>query len=227
MRIALLAGTALICTGLAACGGSSRTVTVVKTITSGTGTTAAAKPATTTATTTTTADGKPPKCTQELTDTLQGDCMNDGVRLTVTGRAHPLVMKTMKVRYKSLRVVKTAVSSYDRATANGKFVIVKITVTNRTNRPQDFSSIGDGPAILLVDGKQYTQDINAANTADDAAFESQAKSIQPDASQTGDVVFDVPAARIAPLLDHGVILFLDFGKDTIDNPPLGAIRLYN
>ncbi|WP_155891956.1 DUF4352 domain-containing protein [Conexibacter woesei] len=235
MKMVLWAGTALACCGLAACGGSGRTVTVVKTTTiaaaaSTTPATATAPSttATTTATRTTTASGKPPVCSQKVTDTLQGTCVKGDVRLTVTGRAHPLVLKTLKVRYKRLRVAAgTASSDGVHATATGAFVIVSVAVTNRTNSPQEFRGAGDETATLVVDNRQYTQDTHAATEADDASFMFQMKTIQPDEAQTGDLVFDVPEARVAAIKDHGVILFADFGRGADENPPLGAIRLYN
>jgi hypothetical protein len=226
MKMALWAGAALACGGLAACGSTSKTVTVTKTV-------AAAKaaadtrsaPATTSTVTTT--SGGVPECTQELTDTLQGKCAKDGETLVFTGRDKPLVMKTQKITYKSLRTAKsTASSDGESRTAQGVFVIISVTFENRTDSPQMFQGAGDETAFLLLDNKQYTQDQEAADQADDAAFEYQIKTVQPGEKQTGDLVFDLPKDKVADLKDHGVLGFLDLGRAYDDKPPLGLFRLY-
>jgi hypothetical protein len=91
------------------------------------------------------------------------------------------------------------------ATAQGEFVVVNVTVTNRTHRPQMF---WDYQAQLAVGGDTFSVS-SKGQVADDRA-DSWGQDIEPGETGTGDLVYDVPAKQ-ARAARHGTLEVVGFG----------------
>jgi hypothetical protein len=78
--------------------------------------------------------------------------------------------------------------------------------------------LGSNTFELLSLGKPsntYSENFKAENQADQQSFVTQSNTpIQPGGSQTGDVVFDLPASGLHDIRTRGAgLLFGDFGVD--------------
>jgi hypothetical protein len=123
------------------------------------------------------------------------------------------------------------------ATATGTFVIITLKITNTSNSPQSVETPGSTRFQLspIQSNKNFTESFVAENQADSQSFLSQnSTSVQPDESQTGDVVFDVPASDLARMRREGATLtFGSFGQDLSSGVPsdphhaLGVIVVYH
>jgi hypothetical protein len=228
---------AVIC--LAACG-SSKTTTVVQTVTAPATTTGnaatdtATTPEPTTATTEAPAlDPATATCAQlhmtRRTGAKEGTCHDpDGTKFITVNKAHTVKLKTLTARLNGIRVVDSVSTDggYISKTASGKFVILSVTVANRTSSPQVFQGVGDDTAKLAIDSGVYTQDFDASNQADQASFVSQDDPIQPGGSKTGDLIFDLPSRRVAKVYTQGVLSVINLGADPETTRTVGLIRLY-
>jgi hypothetical protein len=224
---------------LPACG-SGKTTTVVQTVT---------VPATTTgnevtdsATTpepTTTATVAPPidpataTCAElhmtRRTGAHEGTCHDpDGTKYVTVNKSHTVKLKTLTARLNGIRVVDSVSTDdgYISETASGKFVILSVTITNRTSSPQVFEGSGNASASLAIDSGVYSQDFDASNQADPASFVSQDDPIQPGGSKTGDLIFDLPSKRVPKVYTQGVLSLINLGADSETTRTVGLIRLY-
>lgn len=91
-------------------------------------------------------------------------------------------------------------------------------MTNNSNSPQTVESVGGNAfalQTLVANSKTYTESLQVENQADQNSFVSQnTNPIPPDTSQTGDVVFDLPAPALASIRSSGAgLLFGEFGTD--------------
>jgi hypothetical protein len=177
--------------------------------------------ATTVATTTTTPTG-PPSCQVALSksDIRPTVCVpQNGTFLKTATENYPLKLTSLTVEFLGARST-TSVSDSGAvsATANGTFEIITLRVTNNGSSPQTVESVGGNSfslETLVSNSKTYSESFEAENQADQTSFVSQSSTpIQPDASQTGDVVFDLPGPALNSIRRHGAgLLFGDFGTD--------------
>jgi hypothetical protein len=220
--------------GLAASCGSGSVKTVTKT-------TIAPTP-TVTATTSTQATGSAgglPDCVKggfNEHQLKQGTCLYDRRTETIVDKATLLRLKSLTAKLDGITEQNSLSSGFGQsAVANGKFVVLTITLTNRLDTPQQWQS---GQADLFVavgatGGKNYSEDFNAENGPDQNSCLWKAGSIgsggiQPAESSTCDVVFDIP--QILSPTHSGSGLFIEnFGEADTLNPtmPVGDIRLYH
>jgi hypothetical protein len=225
MKAAIFA-VALVLFGVAGCGGGTKTVVQTVSVQSNRSTVATAPSATTTSpptVATTTASSGPRTCasaTQKF-DILPTVCaLPSGTFLKVATNNYSLKLKTLALRFigaRSATSVSTGTGGVS-ATASGTFEILGLQVTNDTNTPQTVESIGGSTFELQTLGRPsrtYTESFHAENQADQQSFVTQsATPIQPGASQTGDIVFDLPGSALAAIRKDGAgLLFGNFGDD--------------
>jgi hypothetical protein len=227
---------ALVAIGLAGCGGSTKTVTVA---------TPAATTTTTSSSTTSTTAAGPPSCASVVqASNAKGPgagirpvvCTGDnGTFIKMASENYPIRLKTLTGQFMGARTA-TSVgdsSGVATATASGTFLIITLRITNTSSTPQTVESIGGSTfalSNLSSPVRTYSENFKAENQADQNSFVSQSNTpIQPDASQTGDVVFDIPPSGMAAIRSHGAgLTFGDFGQDlstTISNDPTSPIAL--
>jgi Domain of unknown function (DUF4352) len=204
--------------GLSGCGGSTKTV--VQTVTASP---SASTSSSTSSTITVTTPTGPQPCqdVQRAQNIRPTVCdLPNGTFIKVATENYPLRLKSLTVRFVGAHSA-TSVSDPSgaaSATANGTFEIITLRVTNDSNTPQTVESVG-GNAFALetlsTNSKTYTESFQAENQADPNSFVSQNTApIQPDASQTGDIVFDLPASALAKIRSSGAgLLFGEFGTD--------------
>lgn len=200
---------------LAGCGGSRKTV--VQTSASSTNSNSS-----TTSTSATTTPAGPPSCEVLLhkPDIRPAVCtLPNGTFLKAGTENYPLKLKSLTVEFLRAHATTSVGAGAASATANGTFEIITLRVTNNSNSPQKMESIG-GHAFALKtlasNSKSYNESFQAEDRTDQNSFLSQNSTpIQPDASQTGDIVFDLPAPAVASILRQGGagLLFGDFGTD--------------
>lgn len=213
LAVGLLAATAL---GLAACGGGAETKTVIKTVAATTPDSA----------TTETTSSEPPSC-EELADSGgEGLCVEEGgSRVKIANRDTTLVLPELSARYLGYRTAKTLTSSVDTQTAEGRFVIIRVRITNKTSSPEVFKDAKS--TALHLGGARYTTHFDAENMPGDS-FVWNDDPIQPGNSRTGTIIFDVPARRVAKMEEDGNLLIAQFSDKARDGSTmaLGLIRTY-
>ena len=113
-------------------------------------------------------------------------------------------------------------------TAHGKFVLVTLSVTNHSDSPQSFDSLGGETALVLSNQKQYSERFDAANGYDQNSFMMNDDDIQPDQTATHELVFDVPAHAVVSGSNLAVLNFGDDMTSTVDDTTeIGSIDLGN
>lgn len=158
----------------------------------------------------------------------EGTCVTDGQTFTVVNRGSTLTLDELNARLLGIEKAKTVTGEYmEPETADGTFVIVELEVKNKTNSPASFDSLGDQVALLL-DGNLFTEDTEAASVLD-RSFWSLSKDIQPQSTQAGVAVFDVPTRFLRELEQGGNLAILNFseirGFDDFENlDVIGIIR---
>jgi hypothetical protein len=219
---------------VAACGSSSRSVgqattTVTKTVT---------VPPAATATTPATPPPKPTGCDElgiNATQLHEGKCVGDGYHYNVVNKASTLRMKTLTVNLAGIRTTDALSdpNGMDSKTADGKFVVVTLNVTNRTHAPAAWQS--DQTLLALGNGThtddQYSESFNAENGADQNSCLWKVGgalngSLQPGMSATCDVVFDVPAHAKLERTGSNLVV-ADLGTDVNSASTFGLIRTYH
>jgi len=233
VSLAVLAAAAL-----AGCGGSTEVRTVVKTVEVPAETTAEeaatesesdeaveeeAEPA---------ADADPESCEGKGIDGPEaktGRCLRDGYKMAIVDRGDELRLKTVAVKLDDISFTDTIGSDISTEQASGTFAVITLTVRNRSNSPQTFAGGFGTQAALTIGRRQFSEDFDAANGADQRSFLWQGEELQPGASQTGHLIFDVPKREASRIATHGQLGVVDFGADLDypeEVPEYGIIRLW-
>jgi hypothetical protein len=159
----------------------------------------------------------------------EGTCDSDGQKVTVVDKGSVLVLPELTARLINLEQTKSVTGGsegYGTASAKGMFVVATLEVKNKLNGPVTFDT-GQNQVFLLLGDNQYTEDFDAENGPQSDSFMWQGKDIQPDTSQTGTVVFDVPKALLADLDLTGNLDIVNFSDVDKNNPKIiGSIRTY-
>ena len=231
MRPALDVAAALTLVGaMNGCGGSGHPRTVVRTITAAPTTVTAASPPASTRSATSSND-----CARLISSSSSGPpTVTEGTCTTSTGTKLAVVKQGRVLRLKTLTARVTGVHLTDSvsagggisATARGTFVVINLAITNKLSTPQQFDPIGNSQTALIAGGsKTYSESFNAENQADQQSFVSQSHDVQPDETQTGDVVFDLPGTTLARARSRGAgLVIVNFG-DTAGSQAAGLIVL--
>jgi hypothetical protein len=82
-------------------------------------------------------------------------------------------------------------NEFDTVQANGQFVVVKLTLTNRKDEPATI--LEDNLRLIGGNGKNYTTSTDAILAVEDSFLLEE---IQPDVSQKGTLVYDLPPGAV-------------------------------
>jgi len=185
------------------------------------------------ATTPTTASSSPKDCNTlgiNPTQMREGTCTHGGITYVIVDENHPLKLRTLTATLSGLQTA-TSLTGAQAASAQGRFVLVSVTITNRLELTQTFDKSGTQQAGLILDGTVYKEDTAVESRADSKSCLSGKASLAPGESRTCQVVFDVPAASAGDLGKHGRadLYLVDFGSDlsgSLVPQTVGQIRLY-
>ena len=124
-----------------------------------------------------------------------------------------LTLKGTTYQVTSARTAKSVGDEYVGAQANGVFVLVDLSLTNRKKEPATISE----SEIKLIggNGSEYSQSTDAQFSLDNAFFILE--EIQPGVTQTGTLVYDLPPKAV-----KGAMLRVeDFWSDSFGEIKLG------
>ena len=103
-----------------------------------------------------------------------------------------VTLKGTTYKVTNVRTAKSVGESFAKETANGKFVIVTVALTNRKEEPATIMS--ENLKLIGGNGKQYTTSDDALFAVDDALLLEE---IQPDNGEKGQLVYDLPAKAVS------------------------------
>ena len=83
-------------------------------------------------------------------------------------------------------------NEFNRVEANGRFVVVKLTLTNRKDEPATI--LEDNIRLIGGNGKNYSVSDDALLAVDDQSFVLE--EIQPDNTERGTLVYDLPRGAV-------------------------------
>lgn len=158
----------------------------------------------------------------------EGECTEDGSTLVVVNRDSTLRLPELSVRLLDIETTDSVGGEFATDTANGTFAIFTLEVKNKLHSPVTFDE-GQEQVSLTVNENEYTQDFEASNGPLESSFLWIGEPIQPEATQVGDVIFDVPKAIARKIETEGNLDILNFSDtETYGQPekPLGIIRTY-
>jgi hypothetical protein len=162
----------------------------------------------------------------------EGTCTHAGVTWVIVDQNHTLELSTLWAKLAAVRTAKGLASGAATSTASGKFVIASVTITNKLAAPQTFDQAHTQQAGLILNGAVFKEAVGAESGSDsNSCLKRNGAQIQPGASETCDVIFDVPASAAADLGKHGSgdLWLANFGSDltaSVFPQTVGQIRLY-
>lgn len=95
-------------------------------------------------------------------------------------------------------------NEFDTVKANGQFVVVKLTLTNREDEPATI--LEDNIRLIGGNGKSYSTSTDAILAVEDTFLLEE---IQPDVSQKGTLVYDLPPGAVKGAKLEATDLFSD------------------
>jgi Domain of unknown function (DUF4352) len=183
----------------------------------------------------------PPDCNAAGINAQQlreGTCVDGPMTVVVVNKTSTLHLKSLDANYAGFHTQNSLRDStgVGTATANGKFAILTITIKNTLRAPQQWQPSMAAlfiPTTSTGSGNSYSEDFNAESGADQNSCLWKTGSaahggLQPGASVTCDVVFDIPASADPAARGSGLDI-ANFGED-VSNPsrqPVGIIRTYH
>lgn len=162
----------------------------------------------------------------------EGRCTHAGITWVIVDENHTLKLDTLWASLAGVKTAKTLSSAAATATANGRFVIASVTITNKLPAPQTFDAASTQQAGMILDGALFREAVGVESQADANSCSKLATQIQSNQSQTCDVIFDVPTHAAADLGKHGSgdLYIVNFGSDlsgSVLPQTIGQIRLYH
>lgn len=177
-------------------------------------------------------DGGGLKLCSDLKAPDEGTCIDGKYKYDVVNRNSTLKLEELDVDLVSIDTT-DVLADVGVERPNGVFLVITLAVTNRLSAPVYFDDTQDQTtygATVNGDYNQYTEDFDAENGGDEQSFLWQGKEIQPDTTQTGTIIFDVPQEAVDNLDKDGNINILNFsdaesygGRAKL---PIGVIRTY-
>jgi len=186
--------------------------------------------AATRASATTTGDRAPskgPSCAAkgiDRTHLKEGTCTAGGVRMVVANHTSELRLRTLAVAIKNI----AAATKRGNATATGTYVVLTLSVRNLTGQSQRFA--GETRQIALTIGEaHFGESLEAESSSDPRSFAAEGRTVEPHATRTGEVVFDVPTARAKELPKSGRLFVANWNESFAEGSPkeVGQFRLYH
>lgn len=161
-----------------------------------------------------------------------GTCLQDGYKLTVVNRGDLLEVEGWTIELNDYATAKTLGEGSGKvARAGGTFVVFDLTVTSKLKRPANFDDNQDQLALSLGDST-FRQSFEAANgPVADSCLTKKPAVIQPGASKTCKIIFDVPSRVAANLTSREAVGNLNFFPAIVEggyeeSSRVGTIRLY-
>jgi hypothetical protein len=153
----------------------------------------------------------------------EGTCLSEGQRVRVVNRDSSLRLPEMNVRLAGIDLTESVSGDFDSASASGQFVVLRLEVRNKTTAPVDFDIDQVG---LSLDENIYTSDWEGTEVLDDNLIY---ETIQPQATLTGTVVFDIPRRMAGELDESGNVSIAQFSDAQYGDVAglLGIIRTYH
>src|SRR5436305_4954332 len=145
---------------VAGCGSKNKTASQT-TASSPTG--AASSNTTTTSTTAAAADCN--KLGINPTGMREGTCTHAGITYVIVDENHTLKLHSLTARLNGIHAT-SSLSAGKQATAQGKFVVLPITLTNRLGLAQSFDRSGTQQAGLVLEGTVYKEDTGVEQGSD-------------------------------------------------------------
>lgn len=141
------------------------------------------------------------------------NCSSNGIKGIVVGDRTPLPLHSMTVTVDRTRITKKLVDAIDgttisSATAQGEFVVIRVTVKNKTTTPQNFSPYLQTEAQIKKD--QYT--VSPKGEVADTGSQGLDNDIEPGETGTGDLVYDVPSSLAPSFPLYAALLVVNFGQ---------------
>lgn len=158
----------------------------------------------------------------------EGECSEDGSTFVVANRDSTLQLPELSARLVDVEITDSVGGEFESDTANGTFAIFTLEIKNKLHSPVTFDE-GQEQVSLVVNENEYTQDFEASNGPLESSFLWIGEPIQPEATQTGDVIFDVPTPIARKIETEGNLDILNFGDvGTYEQPQkaIGIIRTY-
>jgi hypothetical protein len=161
-----------------------------------------------------------------------GTCLQGGYKLTVVNRGDLLELEGWALRLNDYATAKTlGEGSGEVARATGTFIVFDLTATSKLDRPANFDDNQDQMALSLGDST-YRQSFEAANgPVVDSCLTKEPAVLQPGASKTCKIIFDVPSKVAANLTSRKAVGNLNFFSNVVESgyeerTSVGTIRLY-
>lgn len=161
-----------------------------------------------------------------------GTCLEGGYKLTVVNRGDLLELEGWTLELNGHSTAKTLGERPGKvARAAGMFVVFDLTATSKLDRPTNFDDNQDQLALSLGD-RTFRQSWEAANgPVADSCLAKEPAVLQPGASKTCKIIFDVPSKVAAHLTSPKEGGNLNFFVDVVEagykeSSRVGTIRLY-
>lgn len=173
-----------------------------------------------------------------------GTCQSSsGGRLVYADLKQTLTLDTVSVRVRQVRIRRTLSSRLGTIRARGRFVVVSLTIVNRTPRSQTFDQAAldsgleeNGQVLFATPTAVYREEVGTERRYDRSSCPHRAL-LAPRASVTCDLVFgtnilngnsDVPL-NVAARAAMAALLVANFGQDAFlgSERQRGLIRLRN
>jgi hypothetical protein len=159
----------------------------------------------------------------------EGVCVeDDGTRLKVVDKDTRLTLPELDAELVSITTQDTISTDIGTEAADGTYVIVTLTITNKLSEPVIFEQ---DQVFLALGDRTFTPDFDAANIPGDS-FVWNSDPIQPGNSRTGTVVFDVSDDAVPELETNGNLTLYQFSdlQNILDEAPpertAGVFRTY-
>ncbi len=159
---------------------------------------------------------------------VEGECTEGGTTFVVVNRDSTLQLPELSARLVGIEITDSVGGEYRTEAASGKFATFTLEVKNKLHSPAQFDE-NQKQAVLVVNENEYTEDFEAENGALESSFLWIGEPIQPEATQTGDVVFDVPNSIARKIETEGNLDILNFSDAEGYGEPtkaIGTIRTY-
>jgi hypothetical protein len=144
-------------------------------------------------------------------------CEYNGELTQHAQRAEALRLKTLTAKLVGVRAARSP---------RGEYLIITLKIRNDTSSPKTFGHPGADPTDLVAGGEYRKEALNA-ETNDPNSFITKNEPIQPGASTTADVIFDVPRSVAAGVMNQtdGGLFIANFGSDFSKHLPASGLGL--
>jgi len=163
----------------------------------------------------------------------EGKCIDGKSKYVVVNRGSELQLPELDARLVSIDTAET-LADVGVTRPDGVYVVLTLAITNRLTQPVAFDENQNQVTLSTSVGRDYnlySEDFDAENGGDEDSFLWQSKEIQPDTTQTGTVIFDLPPKAVETLDKDGNVNVLNFSDAELFGSgrprlPVGVFRTY-